>query len=68
MERRFREHLQSHGKHDHWHVQQMKAAQHSESGLAVKLTDVPVVMLEYELAGEEHAMWKILPNLFGEIC
>jgi hypothetical protein len=46
----------------------MKAAEHSESGLAVKLTDIPIVVLEDELAGEEHAVRKILPNPFREVC
>ena len=32
----------------------MQAPQHGESGLAVKLADVPVIVLENEFTSEEH--------------
>jgi hypothetical protein len=59
--------LQFHWEHDHWHVEQMKAAQHGESSLAMELAYIPVVVLEDELAGKENAVGEVVPDRLGEV-
>ena len=46
----------------------MQAAQHGECGFTVQLADVPIVVFENQLAGEEYAVRKIQPYFFREVC
>ena len=46
----------------------MQAAQHGECRFTVQLADVPIVIFENQLAGEEHAVRKIQPYFFRQAC
>src|SRR5260370_15857006 len=58
---------QFHWQDHHRHVAQVQPAQHRQRRLAVQLPDVPIVMLEDQLAGEEDAVRKFRVNLLGEL-
>src|SRR5215472_17359712 len=58
---------QLHWQDHHRHVSQMEPAQHRECRFTVQLTNIPIVVLEYELAGEKNAVWKFLVNLLSKL-
>src|SRR5262249_8022155 len=58
--------LKFHRQNDHGHVAGVETTQHHERRLAVKLADIPVIVLENKLAGEEDAVREILANLLGK--
>ena len=45
----------------------MQPPQHGQRCLTVQLTDIPIVVLENELAGEEDAVGKFRVDFFGEL-
>src|SRR4029077_17326625 len=45
----------------------MEPAQHGECRFTVQLTNIPIVMLEDELAGEENAVRKFSIDFLGEL-
>src|SRR3974377_1020809 len=62
-----RYHLEFHGQYDHRHIAHMQSAKQGQRSFAMKLSNVPVVVFEDQLAGKENAMWKFGADRFREL-
>src|SRR6267378_1991050 len=58
---------QFHRQYHHRHVSQMQPAQHGKRRFTVKLTNVPIIAFEDELAGKEDTVRKFTVDLLGEV-
>jgi hypothetical protein len=56
-----------HRQYDHRHIAHMQSAKQGQRSFAVKLSNVPVVVFEDQLAGKENAMRKFGADRFREL-
>src|SRR5258708_34228921 len=59
---------QFHGQDHHRHVSQVQPTQHGKRRFTVKLTNVPIIPFEDELAGKEDTVRKFPEDLLDEVC